>query len=129
MAINIVGNPTLLLFHQMDCLGGKMNKKETMTLISLAIRDTVEANMVAIVIYVILFVAGVAADMQSLEKARDVILYSVIVFGISVFCRISIPPLKQEHGFEKIKHATELAIVLPIMLISFTLCVSHYLFL
>ena len=106
-----------------------MNKKETMTLISLAIRDTVEANMVAIVIYVILFVAGVAADMQSLEKARDVILYSVIVFGISVFCRISIPPLKQEHGFEKIKHVTELAIVLPIMLISFTLCVSHYLFL
>lgn len=106
-----------------------MNKKETKAIVNAAIKDTLEANMIAIVVYVILFVAGLAADMQSVEKAKDIFLYSIIVFGISVFCRISIPPLKRERGFERIKHVTEMVIMLPAMLISFALCISHYLFL
>lgn len=106
-----------------------MNKKETMALVSSAVNDTIEANVVAMVIYVIFLLVGIGADIQSIEKAKDIFFYSIIVFGISVYCRISIPPIKHEHGSKRIIHVIGVAIMLPTMLVSFTFCVVHYLFL
>lgn len=105
-----------------------MEKKEIRNLLKSALSDTIEGTLTVIIMYVIVSLVGMFANVPSTSKIKALIGCIFANFCVSLYIKVEKQSIREQHGFEKIKHIASHIIMLSIIMFFFSTMVLYYLF-
>ena len=129
--MNIVDNPALLLFRQMDCsMEEKLNKEEIQlfkAILEKAIQDAVEGTLVVSTMLIVGILLGMFQSIIWMAMLKTIIACALIDMMISVFIQVKKYEIEEEYS-EKRKTIIESSVIVFLMICFGLVCVSVYLF-
>jgi amino acid permease len=105
-----------------------MEKEEFKTWLHRVIKDTIEATLVELVIYVLISLTGVWENIPYTDKIRALFCCIIGNFILLILSRIQIERIKDEYGLERCRIVAEFVLMIIAFGFLFVLAISYYLY-